>query len=30
MRDGSLLAGDDADHGHQTFAEWLAGQTAAV
>ncbi len=30
MRDGSLLAGADADRGHQTFAEWLAGQAATA
>jgi len=26
MRSGALIAGADADHGRQTFAEWLARQ----
>lgn len=29
QRDGSVLPGPDADHGRQTFAEWVAAVTAA-
>ncbi|MEV0610161.1 SDR family oxidoreductase [Polymorphospora rubra] len=28
MRDGTLVAGPDAEHGTQTFAEWLAARPA--
>ena len=30
LRDGSLLAGPDADVGTQTFTEWLADETGAA